>query len=151
MKIFPQTLAIAAVVMLAALFASMSLQADTTAHKVAIHVDENDPKTMNMALNNIANLRKYYDSVGEQVEIELVAYGPGLHMLRADTSPVAQRIAAMSLEIDNLTFSACGNTHTAMSKKADKEIELIDEANLVPSGVVQLIHLQEQGFAYIRP
>lgn len=120
-------------------------------HKVAIHVDENDPQRMNMALNNVANVKKYYDSIGEQVEIELVAYGPGLHMFREDTSPVKDRIAVMSLEIENLTFSACGNTHSAMTKKAGKEVTLIDEANMVPSGVVQLVTLQEQGFAYIRP
>ncbi|OED38814.1 hypothetical protein AB833_18130 [Chromatiales bacterium (ex Bugula neritina AB1)] len=120
-------------------------------HKVAIHVDENDPKRMNMALNNVANIKKYYDSIGETVAIELVAYGPGLHMMREDTSPVKERIAVMSLEIENLTFSACGNTHSNMSKKAGKEITLLDEVSLVPSGVVQLVSLQEKGYAYVRP
>ncbi|MFT6875022.1 MAG: intracellular sulfur oxidation DsrE/DsrF family protein [Granulosicoccus sp.] len=125
--------------------------ADPVHHKVAIHVDENDPARMNMALNNVVNVQKYYESIGDTVEIELVAYGPGLHMFRSDTSPVKERISFMALELDNLTFSACGNTHAAMSKKSGKEIVLIDEANMVPSGVVQLIALQEQGYAYIRP
>lgn len=120
-------------------------------HKVVIHVDENDPATMNLALNNVANVKKYYDSKGEAVEIELVAYGPGLHMFRSDTSPVKDRLSMMALEMDNLTFSACGNTHRNMSKKAGKDIVLVEEANMVPSGVVQLIELQEQGYAYIRP
>lgn len=120
-------------------------------HKVAVHVDDNDPKRMNMALNNIKNLHAYYESVGEQVQIELVAYGPGLHMLRADTSPVADRISMIALEIEGLKFSACGNTHSNMSKKAGAEVKLLDEASLVPSGVVQLIQLQEQGYAYVRP
>ncbi len=132
-------------------FAPLSVSAEEVVHKVAIHVDEADPKKMNMALNNVKNVRKYYDSVGEKVIIELVAYGPGLHMLRADTSPVASRIATMSLEIDNLVFSACGNTHKAMTKKAGKKVELISEATMVPSGVVQLIALQEQGYKYVRP
>lgn len=139
------------VVMVSCLFLGQSLASDEADHKVAIHVDENDPATMNMALNNVANVKKYYDSRGESVVIELVAYGPGLHMLRSDTSPVKDRIATMSLEIDSLTFSACGNTHAKMSKKAGKDIELLDEAVKVPSGVVQLIALQEQGFAYVRP
>jgi len=124
---------------------------DTAMHKVAIHVDENDPARMNMALNNVANVNKYYESIGETVEIELVAYGPGLHMFRTDTSPVKDRISVLSLELDNLTFSACGNTHNAMQKKAGKDIVLMDEANVVPSGVVQLIALQEKGYAYVRP
>jgi len=137
-------------VILLALAPLSSFAADG-AHKVVIHVDDNDPARMNMALNNVANVKKYYDSVGEKVEIEVVAYGPGLHMLRSDTSPVSDRIAAMSLEIDDLTFSACGNTHANMSKKAGKDIVLVDEANMVPSGVIQLIALQEKGYAYIRP
>jgi len=131
--------------------AGQATAGDEKIHKVAIHVDDNDPKRMNMALNNVANLSKYYESIGEKVEIELVAYGPGLHMLRADTSPVADRIVTMSLEMEQLTFSACGNTHKKMSKKEGEEVKLLDEATMVPSGVVQLITLQEQGYAYVRP
>lgn len=119
--------------------------------KVAIHVDDNDPKRMNMALNNIQNLKKYYDKKGQKVQIELVAYGPGLHMLRADTSPVKDRIATMALEIEGLQFSACGNTHARMSKKAGKDVGLLSEAIKVPSGIVRLVELQEEGYAYIRP
>ncbi|WP_025771389.1 DsrE family protein [Thioalkalivibrio sp. HK1] len=124
---------------------------DKADHQVAIHLDDNDPKRMNMALNNIANLRKYYDSIGETVEIELVAYGPGLHIFREDTSPVKDRIEAMALGIDNLTFSACGNTHSAMSRASGKDVDLLDEVNIVPSGVVRLVALQERGYSYIRP
>lgn len=120
-------------------------------HKVAVHVDENDPQRMNMALNNVQNMKSFYESAGEQVEIEVVAYGPGLHMLRADTSPVKDRISAMSLEIEGLTFSACGNTLKGMAKNEGKDIELLSESRTVPSGVVRLVELQEDGYAYVRP
>lgn len=120
-------------------------------HRIAIHVDENDPKRINIVLNNAQNAKKYYDSIGEAVQIEIVAHGPGLHMLRADTSTVKERISAMSLENENLTFSACGNTMAGMTKKEGKEIELISEARVVPSGVIRLVELQEEGFAYVRP
>jgi len=125
--------------------------AEGKTHHVAIHVDENDPKVMNMALNNAANVNKYYESQGDSVVIELVAYGPGLNMLIPGKSPVAERISVMSLELDNLSFAACGNTHRKMSEKAGKEIALMEEASMVPSGVVRLIELQEQGYAYVRP
>jgi len=118
-------------------------------HKVAIHVDDNDKKRMNMALNNAANVDKYYKSKGQKVEIEIVAYGPGLHMLREDTSPVKQRIAAMGLAMNNLSFAACGNTHKKMSAKGP--VKLVSEAKMVPSGVIRLIELQEKGWAYVRP
>ena len=120
-------------------------------HHVAFHVDQNDPQVMNMTLNNVKNVRKYYDSKGEKVTIEVVAYGPGLMMLVEDKSPVKERIAAMSLEISDLKFSACGNTHQAMSKKAGKDVKLVSEAEMVQSGVVRLIELQEDGYAYVRP
>ena len=120
-------------------------------HRVAFHVDENNPALMNLTLNNVANVSAYYQSIGDTVEIEVVAYGPGLHMLREDTSPVADRIAAMSLEIDSLTFAACGNTHRKMEQQSGTTVALLDEAEMVPAGVVELISLQEEGWSYIRP
>lgn len=125
--------------------------AEGVQHHVAIHVDQNDAKVMNMALNNAKNIDSYYQSQGDTVVIELVTYGPGLVMLIAGKSPVEQRISAMSLEMDNLSFAACGNTHRKMSEKAGQKIALLDEATLVPSGVVRLIELQENGYAYVRP
>ncbi|NQV98582.1 MAG: DsrE family protein [Rhodospirillales bacterium] len=127
------------------------LQAEGINHKVAIHVDENDPARMNMALNNAENINAYYEQQDDTVEIEVVTYGPGLHMLRADTSPVKARIAAMSLELPSISFAACGNTKAKMSEQAGKEIDLVSEAKTVPSGVVRLIELQEDGWAYVRP
>lgn len=120
-------------------------------HKVAVHVDENDPQRMNMALNNVQNMKSFYETAGQKVEIEVVAYGPGLHMLRADTSPVKDRISAMSLEFEGLTFSACANTLQGMAKNEGKDIELVSESRTVPSGVVRLVELQEGGYAYVRP
>ncbi len=120
-------------------------------NKVAIQVNENEKKTMDLALNNAKNVIDYYKSKGEQAVVEVVTYGPGLHMLRADTSPVKERIAAMSLENPNLAFAACLNTRTNMSKAEGKEIALISEAKTTPSGVVRLMELQSQGYAYIRP
>jgi len=120
-------------------------------HYVAIHVDQNDPQVMNMALNNAKNVDAYYTAKGDDVVIELVAYGPGLNMLVAGKSPVRDRISAMSLEMDNLSFAACGNTLRGMEAKAGMDVPLMDEAVVVPSGVVRLIELQEEGYAYIRP
>ena len=125
--------------------------AEGKTHYVAIHVNQNDPQVMNMALNNAANVNSYYEAQGDDVVIEMVAYGPGLNMLVPGKSPVADRISAMSLELENLSFAACGNTHRKMSEKAGKDIVLMEEASIVPSGVVRLIELQEQGYAYVRP
>ena len=120
-------------------------------HKVAIQVNQNDKAVMDLALNNVRNIAEYYKEKGETVAIEVVTYGPGLHMLRADTSPVKDRIAPMALENSSVTFIACGNTQANQSKAEGKPVTLISEAKVVPSGVVRLIELQRRGWAYIRP
>ncbi len=120
-------------------------------HKLAIQVDENKPEVMTLALNNAQNVLEYYKAKGEPVQIKIVAYGPGLHMLRDDTSPVKSRIAALALAEPNLTFIACENTRTNQSKQEGKAITLMAEAKSVPSGVVRLMELQSEGYAYIRP
>jgi intracellular sulfur oxidation DsrE/DsrF family protein len=118
-------------------------------HHVVIQVTQNDPAVMNMVLNNAENLTKYYGDKGEQIEIELVAYGPGLHMLRSDTSPVKGRLAVLAME--NVTFSACGNTMNAQAKQEGKEITLVPEARMVPAGIARIMELQEQHWTYVRP
>jgi len=125
--------------------------AEGESHFVAIHVDQNDPQVMNMALNNAQNVANYYESQGDEVTIELVAYGPGLNMFVAETSPVADRIASMSIALENLSFSACGNTHRAMRARTGTDVPLLEEVAMTASGVVRLIELQEDGYAYVRP
>jgi intracellular sulfur oxidation DsrE/DsrF family protein len=120
-------------------------------HRLALQVNTNDPATMNLALNNASNVAQYYKDLGGDVTIEIVAFGPGLHMLRDDTSPVKARIASMALSTPSISFKACGNTRENMSKAEEKEVPLISEASLVKSGVVRLMELQEQGWTYIRP
>jgi uncharacterized protein len=120
-------------------------------HRLAVQVDVNDPATMNLALNNVSNAAQHYSDLGQKVEIEVVAFGPGLHMLRDDTSPVKARIRSMSATMPALTFSACGNTRENMTKAEAKDIPLISEAKVTKSGVVRLMELQEQGWSYLRP
>jgi intracellular sulfur oxidation DsrE/DsrF family protein len=144
-------LMMAAVLALAPAIAPLAAWAEGAMHKVAIHVDQNDPQVMNMALNNAKNVDAYYKSKGDTVEIEMVAYGPGLMMYVAGKSPVADRISAMGLEMPNLHFAACGNTLNAMKAKSGADVPLMSEAVVVPSGVVRLIELQEAGYAYVRP
>jgi intracellular sulfur oxidation DsrE/DsrF family protein len=120
-------------------------------HRLAVQVDVNDPVVMNLALNNMSNVAQHYSGTGQKVEIELVAFGPGLHMLRDDTSPVKARIKSMSESMPELVFSACGNTQENMTRAEGKEIPLISQAKVVKSGVVRLMELQERGWSYLRP
>ena len=120
-------------------------------HRLAVQVDVNDPAVMNLALNNMSNAAQHYSELGQKVEIELVAFGPGLHMLRDDTSPVKARIKSMSEAMPNLTFAACGNTRENMTRAEAKDIPIISQAKVVKAGVVRLMELQERGWSYLRP
>lgn len=135
---------------IAALVLSVAGARAADPHKLAIHVDQNDPAVMNMALNNAQNVKAYYAGKGEPVDIEIVAYGPGLNMYVAE-SPVKDRIASMALENPEMHFSACANTLAGMKKKAGHDIALLSEAQVVPSGVVRLMELQSEGYSYVRP
>jgi intracellular sulfur oxidation DsrE/DsrF family protein len=135
-------------------FASFGLAADERRpHRLAIHVDQNDPQVMNLALNNATNVLEYYRGKKEDVDVEIVTYGPGLHMLRADTSPVQDRIKRLK-ELafpGKIEFSACNNTRQGMEKAEGKAISIVPDATIVPSGVIRLMELQERGWSYIRP
>lgn len=124
-------------------------QSKMKVHHVVIQMDQDDPKTMNLALNNASNMKQFWESKGERAEIEFVAFGPGLHMLRDDTSPVKERV--MALASQGIHFSGCGNTMANQSKAEDKPITLVSQAKEVPTGVVRITELEEQGWTYIRP
>ena len=120
-------------------------------HHLILQVNVNDPAMMNLALNNATNVAQYYKDRGEKATIEVVTFGPGLHMLRDDTSPVKARIKAIKESTPAISFKACGNTQENMHKAENKEIPIIPEATVVKSGVVRVMELQEQGWTYVRP
>ena len=147
-----------AVVAFAALALGMTMAtpghaADKKTHHVAFQIDQNNPALMNLVLNNVQNMMEYYQGKGEDVQIEVVAYGPGLMMLREDKSPVKDRLKRLKEGAfpSSLTYSACHNTMMGMEKKEGHPIKIVSEARVVPGGVVRLTELQEQGWAYIRP
>ena len=120
-------------------------------HRVVLQVNTNEPATMNLALNNATNVAQYYKDKGEKVTIEIVTFGPGLNMLRSDTSPVKARIETLALSTPEISYKACGNTQQNMQKAESKDIPIISQAQVVPSGVVRVMELQEQGWSYVKP
>jgi hypothetical protein len=120
-------------------------------HQLILQVNTNDPAAMNLALNNATNVAQYYKDAGEKVKIEVVTFGPGLHMLRDDTSPVKARIEEMALSTPEVSFKACGNTQEKMQKAESKDIPIVRQAEVVKSGVVRVMELQEKGWTYVKP
>ena len=112
-------------------------------YQIVIQVTENNPQTWNLALNNAFAFQR---NVGKgNSEIEIVAIGPGLNMLKSE-SKVTDRIGqALDKSIDVV---ACGETMHAM--KLTKN-DLIGGVRVVPGGLIELANKQREGWIYYRP
>ena len=116
--------------------------ADSAKEQAIFAVTDDDVKKWNLTLANIGNA---IDGIGRNAaEIELVAYGPGIAMLKKD-SPVAAKIAAMQAK--GLRVVACNNSMHAFHIEPS---ELAPGVGIVPAGVVELIRRQHAGYAYLR-
>ena len=115
-------------------------------HKMVIQVSTDDARTQKIALNNAVNLQKLYGM--DNVTIEVVAYGPGLGIL---TTKSKQSARVKSLAMQNIKFSACGNTMAKIEKKTGKKPMLTEGVGTVNAGVARIMALQEQGYSYLRP
>jgi uncharacterized protein len=120
-------------------------------HRLALQISDNDPDKMNAVLNVAANVAQYYSAKGAEVEIEIVAFNAGLHMLRDDTSPVKPRLRSFAQGMPNVSFKACQNTLEGMTKREGAVPPLVSNAELVPAGVVTLMELAEKGWTIVRP
>ena len=83
-------------------FAAPGQAAD--AHRLALQISDNDPAKMNAVLNVAANVSRYFSDKGEDVQIQIVAFNAGLHMLRDDTSPVKPRLKSFKQSMQNVSF-----------------------------------------------
>jgi intracellular sulfur oxidation DsrE/DsrF family protein len=125
--------------------------AQEAVHRLALQISDNDPQKMTTVLNVAANVARHYSDLGEEVEIRVVAFNAGLHMLRQDTSPVLERLKSFEQSMPNVSFAACGNTLSAMSKREGIEVPMVSNAEHVPAGVVDLMTLDESGWTIVRP
>jgi len=111
--------------------------------KVVLQVSESDPAKWNLALNNAKNIQT--DLAPPNVDIEIVAYGPGIGMLKADSvvgNRVDEAIAA------GVKVVACENTMRAQKLT---QTDMLNKISYVQAGVVEIMQKQQQGWAYIRP
>ena len=122
-------------------------------HRLVLPINTDDPTTMRALISTSLNLPKYYQERNEAFTIEVVAYNAGVHMLRADTSPVQDRIKSLKDAAfpSKIQFSACNVTKDGMEKKEGHPISVLAGVVVVPSGVVRLMELQEKGWSYLRP
>jgi uncharacterized protein len=111
--------------------------------RVIFQVSDNDPAKWQLALNNATNVQA--DLGKDNVQIEIVAYGPGLAMLKADSKVAGGLAAALD---DSVGLIACENT--MQNTKVTRD-EIYGGVKFVQAGVTHIMKRQREGWAYIRP
>lgn len=111
--------------------------------KAVIHVNFGDVDRQGHALKNIENMLK---ETGDQGEFELVAHGAGIGLLVEHESAHADQVR--SLAARKVRFVACKNT---LKDKAIAEDRLLPGVEVVPSGAVEVLRKQQEGFGYFKP
>jgi uncharacterized protein len=124
-------------------FGTAAADASSPKEKVVFQVSEADPAKWGLALNNAKNVQQMLGA--DNVDAEIVVYGPGIGMLKLD-STVAARIEEAKKA--NITIVACENTMKAMKLTKD---DMLVNTSFVPAGVVEIMKKQKEGYAYIRP
>ena len=111
---------------------------------LVLQVSENDPQLWNLVLNIAQNAPK---NLRQPLDITVVAFGPGLNMLTAE-STVAQRLEAASAK--GVNFRACGMTMKKL-KLRDEDLYPNERIKRVDGGITEIMRLQKAGWSYIRP
>lgn len=115
-------------------------------HRLVIQVNKHDDELQGHVLSNIVNLQKHYGL--DNIEIEVVAYGPGIWFL-TDKSKYTDRIESLLLQ--NVVFTACGNTLDTIERTDGKRPTLLDGVETTQAGIARLMELQEKGYSYLSP
>ena len=123
--------------------AAVAAEAPAAKEHLVMQVSDADAGKWNLALNNAKNAQQDYGA--DKIDIEIVTYGPGIGMLKMD-SVIANRVDESKQS--GISIVACQNTMKNMKLTAD---DMLPNTSYVPSGVVELMKKQREGYAYIRP
>ena len=127
----------------AALGAAPAFAAETTKARVVVQVSDADPARWNLALNNARNVQT--DLGKDNVQIEIVAYGPGIEMLKAESKVAGGLAGALDSSVGLI---ACENTMENTKVARD---DMYAGISYVQAGVTHIMKRQQERWAYIRP
>jgi intracellular sulfur oxidation DsrE/DsrF family protein len=117
--------------------------------KVILHLSSAAPDRLKTALDEADELSRSNDRSGHPMQVEVLANGDGLSLMRSDVSPYAERIAALKRAHPNLKFIACNNA-MEMLRLSGVEVMLLPEVSVAPSAIDEIMMRLQQGWAYVR-
>jgi intracellular sulfur oxidation DsrE/DsrF family protein len=120
--------------------------------RILLHLTTTDPERITNMLDEVELLMGAAKAQGVALQIQVVAHGEGLALLREDISPFPQRVAQLSERFSRqgLSFTACLNTIERLRREENIHVRLLPEAHVINSGVAEVVRRQSQGWAYIQ-
>jgi intracellular sulfur oxidation DsrE/DsrF family protein len=115
-------------------------------HKIVLQLSDNDPHKQALVISVANNLLKYYDP--DKVAIEVVAFGPGIDVLRSE-NPSRKQVE--SLIAQGVRFDVCLNTVDTIERETGRRPDIMPGATPVQVGVGQILLLTENGYTLVRP
>jgi uncharacterized protein len=115
-------------------------------HKIVLQLSDGDAKKQALVLSVANNLLKAYDP--DKVAIEVVAFGPGIDLLRTGND---HRKQVESLIAQGVRFDICINTVDTIERETGQRPDFIPSATPVQVGVGQILFLTENGYTLVRP
>jgi uncharacterized protein len=115
-------------------------------HKIVLQLSDGDPRKHALVISVANNLLKHYDP--DKVAIEVVAFGPGIDLLRSES---ASRKQVESLIAQGVRFDVCLNTVDTLERESGRRPEIMPSATPVQVGVAQILFLTENGYTLVRP
>lgn len=129
--------------------ASVTHAGNQEKQKVVYHVNVDNGKVLNTALKTIQN---HLNAVGvDNLDLRVVVHGAGITLLQLANNDPAFQDKVKSLKRQGVHFIVCNSTLTSRKIDFKKDLYDVSEADIVPSGVAKIAHLQSQGFSYVKP
>ncbi len=116
-------------------------------HHIVLQISTANPVVQQRVITNVTNILKYFGE--DTVQLELVAYGPGLSFLTQGNRH-KEWVETMAVH-SNVVFSACANTMKRIELNTGKKPVLSKGVGIVPGGIIRVIELQELGYVDIIP
>ena len=125
-------------------------KAPPRSHRLVLQINSDDPTTMRAVISTSVHQTKYYKAINEGFMVEIVGYNAGLHMFRADTSPVQDLLKVLRTTNPDIRFVICEATKMGMERNEGRLLSFVEGTTSAPNGPAYMIGLQEAGWSYIR-
>ena len=140
-----------AVIVMSAAVHDANSQPAPKLHKLVLQVSDKDKVRYDLAIGNALAAKRYFTGRGEQVQIEIVAYGRGITMFRADTSPVKEALENLRREVPGIVLEMDANARVLAERRDGHEIMPLPGVQVIPAAIATIIQRQEEGYSYVRP